>query len=75
MGARWQESGKPVDRSSQPASQDAPASESGASDLGCGPELAGWLLVGAALWCTSMWTDFSAEGHSLKDPTRSLIAA
>ena len=75
MGVRWLESGRPVDRSSQPADQGAPASESGASDLGCGPELAGWLLVEATLWYTSMWTDFSAEGHSLKDPTRSLIAA
>ena len=34
-------SDKPADRSNQPASQDALANESGASDLGCDPELAG----------------------------------
>ena len=41
MGVRWQVYGRPADRSSQPASQDAPANGSGASDLGCDPELAG----------------------------------
>ena len=69
-GVCWQASGRPDDRSSRPAGQDARASESGAFDRGCGREFANYNLVGAALWCTSMLTDFFVEGHSSKDPAR-----
>ena len=65
-GECWQASGRPDDKSSRPAGQDARASESGAFDRGCDREPANYNLVGAALWCTSMLTDFFVEGHSWK---------